>query len=337
MSVESTPEPTTLDVVASAVESATDEAADGAVAIEPSAGDGDAPRSGAETLPSTADDLDRELEALGVKAPVEGQRENRLPYSRVKKIVENAIKKQTTAHEAALNTRAQREAAYQRELEVYRRTDAIIRSDPDRFLGMLAALNPQYKKFLASGNGEGTQRAQPAGRSTDPMPPPDGEYADGTKGYTPDGLAKLLDWRDRQTEARVASRIEQQYNERFGPIEQHYRTAQYTGQLRGKVRGQIENLKHAFGADLIDTHQNSIALAMKADPRLTMAEAAAMVLVPKISAERTTMREAILKELQGRPKAATAAKPVAVSAGESDEADTTTDVVRKAVAAAGLR
>src|SRR6266478_3897408 len=48
------------------------------------------------------DDFTKELEGLGLKAPKVGERENRLPYSRVKKIVENARKKQIEAHNAVL-------------------------------------------------------------------------------------------------------------------------------------------------------------------------------------------------------------------------------------------
>src|SRR5438445_13389701 len=56
------------------------------------------------------DELTKELEGLGLKAPKVGERENRLPYSRVKKIVENARKKQIEAHTAALKVEADRYA-----------------------------------------------------------------------------------------------------------------------------------------------------------------------------------------------------------------------------------
>src|ERR1700730_527659 len=52
--------------------------------------------------PAEVDELAAELEALGIKAPKEGERENRLPYSRVKKIIANSRKKLMESHTGEL-------------------------------------------------------------------------------------------------------------------------------------------------------------------------------------------------------------------------------------------
>ena len=89
-----------------------------------------------EVSPSAAvvedvDPLTKELEDLGLKEPKAGERENRLPYSRVKKIVENARKKQVEAHAAALKVETDRYAQAQEKLKNMDAVDRLIDGDPD--------------------------------------------------------------------------------------------------------------------------------------------------------------------------------------------------------------
>src|SRR5690349_6106420 len=73
----------------------------------------------------------------------------------------------------------------------------IAERDPERFLTILAAQNPAYRKYLSgsAGSSSGTADRRP-GATVDPnatAPAPDVQLADGTRTYGVEGLQKLLD------------------------------------------------------------------------------------------------------------------------------------------------
>src|SRR5665213_2207526 len=74
--------------------------------VEPDA-DASKPTEVAKVPDGRSDDdkaLDKELEGLGLKPPKEG-RDNRIPYSRVRKIIGNALKKRGADHTTALSAK----------------------------------------------------------------------------------------------------------------------------------------------------------------------------------------------------------------------------------------
>lgn len=153
-----------------------------------------------------------------------GTRENRIPYSNVKKIVGNAEAKLAEAvlgrplatgekafdvvktHVARIPELETKVQGYETELQTIRSVEAIMTDDCERFLQMLPMVNPRYAELLAG-------KVAPAEVKPDltatPMPQPDYDLGEGKgKTYSEQGLQKLMDWRDQQTEARVIKTME---------------------------------------------------------------------------------------------------------------------------------
>jgi hypothetical protein len=255
--------------------------------------------------PAATDDLTKELEAMGIKAPVAGQRENRLPYSRVVKIVENARKKLITAHTAAVKEATDRAAAAGERLKNMDAVDNLINTDTQRYLTMLANINPAYRRFLEPATAPAAAAAIPAAAAvSDPAPAPDAQFPDGSKGYTPEGLQKLLDWQARNIEANVTAKVQAGYDKRFGPIEKQWSANQILQEKIPVVRSQIAAAKQTWGALWTAENEAEIVKVLQANPRVSFEAAVAHVLVPKTAAQRTSMRNEILKEINARPKAA---------------------------------
>ena len=76
--------------------------------------------------------------------------------------------------------------------------------------------------------------------------------------------------------------------------------------LRRAVLDHIDKLREQWGADVIDNPdvQKAIVAHMDANPRATLVESTRMVVMKRISADRTTMRAELLAELKVTPKAA---------------------------------
>lgn len=242
------------------------------------------------------DDIEKELAAMGINPPVEGQRENRLPYSRMRKIYENARKKWVDEHSGALKEREDKLAKLQEEAEAVARTNELIRTDPERFLRSLAAINPTYARYLTPA--QVAEAAKPA--EQDPMPMPDASFPDGTQGYSLEGQQKLIDWQRRQTIRQVTAEMEK----RYGPIEQDWKAHRMLQQKSVAIKQQLEAARQTWGT-MLDDHQKEIVDALAKYPEMAFEAVVARVLYPKIQADRVKMRQDILKELNERPKAAT--------------------------------
>lgn len=278
------------------------------------------------------DDLTSELEALGLKAPEVGQRENRLPYSRVKKIVENAQKKLAEQHQAALKTHQEQLKASQERLQNMDVVERLIDADPDRYLRMLAAIKPQYQRYLSQQQipQAPQQPRPPQQKQAEPPPQPDASFPDGTRGYSPQGLAALLDWQARRVEQSVTARVEDVYSKRFGPIENEWRSNQIIQQKLPQVRAQIAHAKQTWGT-LVDEHEQEIVRVMEANPSLAFDAAIAQVLVPKTKAQRDQMRADLLREINARPQAAGKTVPAAATVGSNGNSPRSIeDVIRQA-------
>src|SRR5262249_50680220 len=97
------------------------------------------PSAKVESKPETEDDgdLDKDLDALGT-APKPGQRVNRIPQTRVVKMVKHAEARLAKKHQEELKRHLDRVTEMERQMENYSRADHLIGTDPARYLQMLA-------------------------------------------------------------------------------------------------------------------------------------------------------------------------------------------------------
>jgi flagellar biosynthesis/type III secretory pathway protein FliH len=113
-------------------------------------GDGASVPESAPPAPMTVKELtesERLLHEEGFKeARREDGRENRIPYSKVTRIIENGLKKGREAFEAEVTT-ARQEAQTLREGLTQLRE--VMSRDPQAFLSELASLDPRYQAFLS--------------------------------------------------------------------------------------------------------------------------------------------------------------------------------------------
>jgi hypothetical protein len=291
--------------------------------------------------PAEVDELAAELEALGIKAPKEGERENRLPYSRVKKIIANSRKKLQEANAAEIKTRDEKYAAAEKRLKDFDAADHLSKTDAKKYLELLAVLNPEFKQFL--GGQQQPAVVKPAEVKPDPAPGPDATFADGSKGYSAEGLERLREW-DRRQAVQEAQKL---FDARLAPIEQanksreeQQRAYEYRQAQIPVINGQIANASKTWGKAFDDDYakqregKSEILKYMQENPNVPFDTCVAHVLLPKVQANRDTMRADLLKEINARPKAAVKTPVAAVKAGAVDpnEIRTTEDVIRESIA-----
>jgi hypothetical protein len=293
--------------------------------------------------PAEVDELAAELEALGIKAPKEGERENRLPYSRVKKIIANSRKKLVEAHTGELKTREEKLTAAEKRLKDFDAADNLLKTDPDRYLQLLATVNPRYQQYLGVAHkGQQPEVVQQPVVKNEPAPGPDATFADGSKGYSAEGLEKLREW-DRRQAVQEAQKL---FDARLAPIEkanktreEQQRANEYRQAQIPIIRNQIAVASKTWGKAFDDDYakqsegKSEILKYMQANPDVPFDTCVATVLLPKVQADRTTMRADLLKEINARPKAAVKAPAAASKVGAEPVGERTTeDVIRDAIA-----
>jgi len=278
------------------------------------------------------DEIDAILGAEGIKPPVQGQRENRIPYSQTKRIIANAKTKWMAEQEAkgVPEVKALKEWREQHEpklkaLEAYENADRLATTDPDRYLEMLAKANPAYQKFLTP-----KEAPKPSGNGHDPRPEPDVQYQDGSRGYSPEGLGKLLDWTARSAESRALAQAKEEMTKRFGPIEQQWQAQQVQRQLAPVIQNKIKEAYSVWGQESVDKHAAEINTEMAANPKMAFENVVAKVMRGKMTTDEAAIREKLMKELQARPAAATRAPAVSGGTPQKTEPESLEDVIRQA-------
>lgn len=289
---------------------------------------------------------DKDLEELGLVAPVKGQ-DNRIPHSRVKGMVQKAIERTTIRLQAEVAPLKQKVADYEPKVQMLDRLAVLADTNPDGYIAHLAKANPAYKKFLEPPAAAAPKT--PAAKD-DPEPVPDGKFEDGSPGYTAEGYKKLREWDQRQAVRIAKSELQAETDARLGPLEQEHKRIVEQNQARERmeadlpvIRKQVEHAGKVWGKLFTDDYEKSkvgdgsgsVILKALRDPAnagLSFDGVVSLVLAPLQRADATTMREGILKELQGRPAAAAGAPVVAAAATTRTTPRSTEEIIAEAVA-----
>lgn len=282
---------------------------------------------------------------VGVQAMGIAGRENRIPYSRVKKITEKAVAdvveaavgrklvpgekaldvvKQHVAELPALRTKV---TDYEARLDKVGEFEDVMANNPEKFLQLLARV-PAYEEFFKfvenayNAQVTGAQSTQAVAAAaptqaqvaaTDGMPEPNEELADGTKVYNMDGLKSLLAWNAQQVENKVSK----QFTDRYQPMEAEWKQRKYVEATLPVVRAQIAE---AQTWPLFKDNEGEITQALEANRSLTLEGAYRQVVFPKLIADRNTMRQGLVQEISKAPAAPSipvraATKPAGVATG----------------------
>lgn len=237
----------------------------------------------------------------GLPPQIPGMRENRIPYSRVKKISDSAVKTALTPVQAELTTAKQRLAEFEPRVTEYEgrlaqvaQFEQIMVNDPEKFLNMLATL-PQYQQIFS----QLTQAPATATPGADGMPQPDQRMPDGSMGYSLEGFEKYNSWRDAQVEKRITSQI----SERYKPIEQQWQAQRQLEAVIPVIQKQIDEARQW---PQFKENEATITQALQADRTLSLEGAYRKVVFPNIVADREKMRKELLEEMRKAPTSTSA-------------------------------
>lgn len=310
---------------ASEAATGTTEVADGAVA----AGGSDGTEAAKEA--TVVEDAFAKEHGLVTKRP--DGRENRIPYSRVKAIAENQVKKAQEAWEAGVKSVRDEHGSYKSRLDEFATIERIMESEPDRFIEMLAATNPEaYGKFAAVLK-QVVEEAKADAGADDPEPQPDFDMGDGRMTYSMAGLNKVREW-DRRQATKAA---EQALGKRLEPIEKERQAAQD----RERQRQEADRVAASIDATLakakkwpgFEEHAAEIQKVFTSDRKMDLHDAYMAVVFPKLSADRTTMRQEIMAELRKAPAGtSTQATTPAATPAASGQSQSIEDVIRASIA-----
>jgi hypothetical protein len=276
---------------------------------------------------------------LGIPSHTNG-RENRIPYSRVKKIVENAEKAAITPLQTKVTEYEGKLKAYEAGFNRVAQFEHTMLNEQPKFLQMLSQI-PAYQPFFRAvqelqSQAQKQAQTQPQVVDNDPMPQPD---ADGT--YTMDGLKGLLDWQARQVRAQVQTEVDTKY----GPIQQQYEAQQNLQRAMPRVEAQI---RRARTWPKFNENEQEITNFLARYPTAKLEDAYMNVVLPKLQADvesakasatvnMAEARKKLLAELKQAPASTSAPgrsvrpSPVAPTGKQSLE-----DVIGRSLKEAGL-
>lgn len=282
---------------------------------------------GQETTPQ--DDFEKRY---GIPAQSITGRENRIPYSRVKKITQKAAEEVAEAalgrklaagekavdvvkaHVARIPELETKVKDYEDRLADVGEFEKVMVNDAERFLQFLSTI-PAYQPFFQFVDQALKGTAAPAQATSeapatpdDPMPQPNHTLQDGSAVYDMDGLRNLMDWQARQVEKRITKQVE----DRYKPIEERWHAEEAVKAIIPSVRAQAEE---ARTWPMFKENEDDIIQLLQKDPRISLERAYQKVVFPKMAAEKDKIRAEVLKELKQAPKATSApvtpTKPVA--------------------------
>lgn len=307
------------------------------------------------------DDFEKKF---GIPAQSSSGRENRIPYTRVKKITEKAVSDAKTQFTKELETThvpvtkyKELEATktdYEGKLSKVAEFEQVMLNDAPKFLDYLSTI-PAYAKIFkelidAADKGKSQPEAQPSVEVDDPMPQPDQELTDGSFVYSLKGLESLNAWNRAQARKEIMGEVEKKY----GPLATDYQRYQATQAALPAVQAQITE---ARTWPQFNENEAEIVEVLQKYPQASLERAYQHVVWPKLQAEqeklkkevetkvgeakvnRDSIRAEVLAELKKAPKSTS----VSLGSGSKPGAQTSNaprtleEVIKQSVEASGLK
>jgi len=265
--------------------------------------------------PAVQAEKDEFEKKFGIPGISSSGRENRIPYSRVKKISEKAASDAVAAKvkefEPKLAEYETKVNDYEGRLQKVAEFEQVMVNDPTQFLQMLAQLpvyKPFFDKLIASDQPQSA--AQGAALPVDDMPVPDQQLSDGTMVYSMDGLKALNAWNRTQARKETLTEVYKQ----FGPMAKEWQNHHETqARMNVSVPQVQQQIADARTWPLFNEHEMEIVKALQDNQKLSLEGAYRQVIYPKLVADRGKMREEILREVQKAPRATAVSGPASRS------------------------
>lgn len=328
-----------LDGVVEASGPEDDGTGDGVVADEPVVATAETPKVVEETDEFAKEHELKSKDSLG--------RENRIPYSRVKKITDNAVKKATATLQTEHDTVKAHNTEYVSRLERIKQVEDIMFNDPARMVGILRTL-PGYEAALGT--------TAPAAKAA-AAAPGDIDFAqapgpDTDTGYSSAGLQKLLAWTVSQATDRATAAAEAKVAERYKPLEESFSANQRAEatqrQLSTKVTSALTDasswkLFPENEAAILKALQDDSAAAAKPGGKMKYTGPTALrkayedVVFGSLTADRAKIHAEVVAGLKAAPRSTSAGAAGGVKAAADTGPLSTEDIIRASLNAARSR
>jgi hypothetical protein len=261
------------------------------------------------------------------------KRENRIPHSRVKSIIDKALAKERAEWEGKVADHTTKLQVYEQERQAMAAVEQMMQTNPEVFLQTLSQINPAYGRYLGAQAGANVAQVDAAAS----MPQPDIALGDGSKTYSMEGLQKLLDWQ--------AAQVEQRVTQRYQPLEQtmgQWQEAQRQQTIQASANKAVQDLLNEaaswplFGpvdpSGKMNEVQEAVLKELQTNPNISFHAAYQKVALPRLQASRDQIRQEVLKEINATPRSTSApiasTAPTTSQSGPRTTADIAAEIIR---------
>lgn len=262
----------------------------------------------------------------GIAPSSSSGRENRIPYSRVKKITEKAVNDRVKELEATFNPKLSdfetKVKGYEEQLGRVAEFEKNMVGDPKGFLTWLSTNIPAYAEIFKglAAPSEATD-TKPKAPTPDDMPQPDQKLSDGSMVYSLDGLKALNQWNRDLARKEAREEVMSEVSKRYAPIEEQWKAQEHLKVVVPQIQAQITEARTWLQ---FNENEADIVKALQANSKLSLEGAYRQVVFPRLTADRNKMREELLKEIKKAPTSTSApsgsSKPAKESGPRSLEA-----------------
>lgn len=293
----------------------------------------------------SAEAIEEFSKRFGIPEKTVTGRENRIPYSRVKKIIEknerelkDKYSKQFEGeYKPKLSDYETKVKDYETRLQKVGEFEQALFNDPQAHLQALSQI-PAYKPFFDYLNKVAAEQdtkpaavtdapvkpAQFVDDPADPKPQPNRTATDGSKVYDLEGHDALMSWYERRASKKASEEATKLVNieltKRLGPIEQERQKREFEAKNMAVVERQLAD---ARTWPMFTEYEDAVTAALEADKNLSLEGAYRNVVLPKLVEKANTARSTVLTEMKRQPSstavpARVAPRQPAVTVGDRD-------------------
>jgi len=322
----------------------------GEVAPEPGAEGETIPEGDASAEGNTdADDeaiVDEFAKEHGIPEKDKAGRVNRIPYPRVKKITDNAVRKIVKALTGKdvpadrsvgdiVNEHTTQFRSITSEIDNMKKGEWVMIHAPERFLELLPQVNPKYAELLAA-------RVEAAKETpvADDMPEPDYDLGEGKgRTYSQNGIKSLVAW----IRSDVKRELMAEQKKALKPYEDERAVSQRIESAAQSLQRTVNEARQNWTG--FKDWEKDIDAALKADTAgaltlwtayLKVRDAKHNEALSKATTDEKALRAKILKEMNAKPSSSSAAARSTSPKAEDNTPKTMDDVVRNALKQKGL-
>lgn len=304
-----------------------------------------------------ADDDDFDAVQAETTDPVTGRkRVNSIPQPRVKTMIEKKVAARerelitTVAKElgitkaeaelklddvlGGLRERGTKFTEYEARVQGVESVEALMAKDPARFMELLTTINPGYKEWQRAA--AAAQQNQPQNNDNDPEPEPDYDLGNGQMTYSLKGMRLRDEWKERQ----IIKKLEGTVGERLKPFEDERKERAEREEAQQAYEARATDLKRRLEVarkwPQFKENEPHIQTYMEGERKkgnfVRFEDAYMAVVMPKLAADRTRIRQEVIEEENAQPKTTGVTTTPGAPKAASDKPKTTAEIAAEVIA-----